>query len=45
MTAPGVGPVVAITFKSAVDDPARIKKSKAAGALFGLTPKNANRAT
>jgi transposase len=23
----------------AVDDPTRIKKSKAAGALFGLTPK------
>jgi transposase len=39
MTAPGVGPVVAITFKSAVDDPTRIKKSKAAGALFGLTPR------
>jgi transposase len=38
-TVPGVGPVVAITFKSAVDDPTRIKKSKAAGALFGLTPK------
>ena len=39
MTVPGVGPVVAITFKTAVDDPARISKSKAAGPLFGLTPK------
>jgi transposase len=39
MTVSGVGPVVAITFKSVVDDPTRIKKSKAAGALFGLTPK------
>src|SRR5262249_18496823 len=39
MTAPGVGPVVAVTFKSAVDDPSRIAKSKAVGALFGLTPK------
>jgi transposase len=39
MTVPGVGALVAITFKSAVDDPHRIKKSKAAGALFGLTPK------
>jgi transposase len=39
MTVPGVGPVVAITFKSAVDDPTRIKKSTAAGALFRLTPK------
>lgn len=39
MTAPGVGPIVAITFKTAVDDPTRIAKSKAVGALFGLTPK------
>lgn len=39
MSVPGVGPVVAITFKSAIDDPARITKSKAVGALFGLTPK------
>jgi transposase len=28
-----------ITFKSAVDDPSRITKSKAVGALFGLTPR------
>jgi transposase len=39
MTVPSVGPLVAITYKSAMDDPSRIKKSKAAGALFGLTPK------
>src|SRR5262245_8690254 len=39
MTVPGVGPVVAVTFKSAVDDPSRIAKLKAVGALFGLTPK------
>jgi len=39
MTTPGVGPLVAITFKTAVDDPTRISKSKAVGALFGLTPK------
>src|SRR3954471_23513584 len=31
--------VVAITYKSAMDDPNRLAKSKAAGALFGLTPK------
>lgn len=31
--------MVAITYKSAIDDPHRIVKSKAAGALFGLTPK------
>ena len=39
MTVPGVGPLVAVTFKSAVDDPSRIRKSKGVGALFGLTPK------
>ncbi len=39
MTVPSVGPLVAITYKSAMDDPNRIAKSKAAGALFGLTPK------
>ena len=40
MTVPSVGPLVAITYKSAMDDPNRIAKSKAAGALFGLTPKS-----
>jgi transposase len=39
MTVPSVGPLVAITYKSAMDDPNRIAKSKAAGALFGHTPK------
>src|SRR5258708_30556697 len=39
MTVPSVGPLVAITYKSAMDDPSRIAKSKAVGALFGLTPK------
>ena len=39
MSAPGVGPLVAITFKTAIDDPARIRKSKAVGALLGLTPR------
>jgi hypothetical protein len=28
MTVPSVGPIVAITYKTAVDDPHRIKKSK-----------------
>ena len=36
---PGVGPLVAVKFKSAVDNPNRITKSKEVGALFGLTPK------
>jgi transposase len=36
---PGVGPVTAMTFKAAVDDPVRFAKSKTLGAHFGLTPK------
>jgi transposase len=39
MTAPGVGPVAAMTFRATVDVPARFKKSKAVGAHFGLTPR------
>jgi len=37
MTVPGVGPVVALTYR-AIDVPARFKNSKAVGAVFGLTP-------
>jgi transposase len=36
---PGVGPIVALTFASAIDDPARFKSSKSVGAHFGATPK------
>ena len=39
MTAPGVGPIVGLTYASAVDDPGRFRSSKAVGAHFGLTPK------
>src|ERR687890_844259 len=39
MSVPGVGALVAITFTSAVDDPARFRRSRAVGAHFGLTPK------
>ena len=39
MGVPGVGALVAITFTSAVDDPARFRRSRAVGAHFGLTPK------
>ena len=38
MTIPGVGPVVALTFRATVDVPARFKNSRAVGAVFGLTP-------
>src|SRR5688572_16637263 len=39
MTVPGVGPVVAMTYKPATDDPARFAGSKALGAYFGLVPR------
>jgi len=37
MTMPGVGPVVALTYRATVDVPARFRKSKSVGAVFGLT--------
>jgi transposase len=39
MTVPGMGAVVAITFTSAINDPARFRRSCMVGAHFGLTPK------
>lgn len=39
MTVPGVGPIAALTFKAAVDDPARFKSSRTVAAHFGLTPR------
>src|SRR5207248_2388807 len=38
MTIPGVGPVVALTYRVTVDAPARLSNSKSVGAAFGLTP-------
>ena len=38
MTVPGVGAVVALTYRATVDVPARFRNSKAVGAVFGLTP-------
>jgi transposase len=38
MTVPGVGPVVALTYRATIDVPARFKNSKAVGAVFGLAP-------
>src|SRR5215831_11027530 len=38
MTVPGVGPVVALTYRATVDVPARFRHSKSVGAVFGLTP-------
>jgi transposase len=39
MTIPGVGAVVAMSFKSAIDQPERFRHSKAVGAHLGLTPR------
>lgn len=39
MTTPGVGAVVAMTYKSAIDDPSRFRRSKEVGPYFGLTPR------
>ena len=39
MSAPGVGPIVGLTYVAAIDDPARFKSSKQVGPHFGLTPK------
>jgi transposase len=39
MTVPGVGPLTALAFKAAVDDPARFRSSRTVGAYFGLTPR------
>ena len=37
MTVPGLGPVVSLIYRATVDVPARFRKSKAVGAVFGLT--------
>jgi transposase len=39
MSVPGVGPVTAMAFVTAVEDPARFRKSRSVGAYFGLTPR------
>jgi transposase len=38
MTVPGVGPVVALTYRATIDVPARFRNSRAVGAMLGLTP-------
>ncbi|HEV2153384.1 IS110 family transposase [Bradyrhizobium sp.] len=39
MSIPAVGPIISLTYASAIDDPGRFTSSKRAGPLFGLTPK------
>jgi transposase len=39
MTVPGIGPITALTFRAAVDDPSRFSSSRNVAAHFGLTPR------
>lgn len=39
MAIPGVGPVTALSFAAAIDDPARFRRSRDVAAYFGLTAK------
>jgi transposase len=39
MTAPGVGPLTAIAFAGAVEDPSRFRRASDVGAYLGLTPR------
>ncbi|MFQ5507928.1 MAG: IS110 family transposase [Leptospirillia bacterium] len=39
MTVPGVGPMTALAFVTAIDNPGRFAKSASVGAYLGLTPK------
>jgi transposase len=39
MSVPGVGPIVALTYKSSIEDPGRFARGEDAGAYAGLVPK------
>jgi transposase len=39
MTAPGVGPIVALSFVTAIDTPHRFRRSEDVGSYLGLTPR------
>lgn len=39
MTVPGIGPISALAFKAAIDDPKRFTKSQAVGPYLGLVPR------
>ena len=45
MTAPGIGPVVALTYRASIDQPHRFLHSRALGAHVGLTPGVISRAS
>jgi transposase len=39
MTVPGIGPINALAFCAAIDEPSRFRQSRSVGAYFGLTPR------
>jgi transposase len=39
MTAPGVGPITALVFKTSIEDPSRFARGEDAGAFAGLAPR------
>jgi transposase len=39
MSMPGIGPVIALTFRASIDQPHRFRRSRSVGAYFGLTPR------
>ncbi len=39
MTVPGIGPITALAFCTAIDEPGRFRRSRSVGAYFGLTPR------
>ena len=39
LSVPGVGPIVALTYATGIDDPARFAHSRDVGPHFGLTPR------
>jgi len=39
MTMPGIGPLTALAFRAAIDEPERFRHSRSVGAYLGLTPR------
>lgn len=39
MTMPGIGPMTALSFRAAIDDPTRFSQSRLVASYFGLTPR------
>ncbi len=39
MTVPGIGPITALAFHAAIDEPSRFRRSRSVGAYIGLTPR------